>query len=128
MLGINYRYDKLSETFTPYAEFGLGYDHFIATGEGKEDAAKGASKLAYASNGALAWQIGAGVIIGKYFSAGLSFVSYGSHRIEYTSGTIDDHSGLLKNGNLTELNSDGTDAVILRRTLNSLTIKLGFHF
>ncbi|MBQ7280290.1 MAG: hypothetical protein IJR13_06185 [Bacteroidales bacterium] len=125
MLGINYRYDKLSETFVPYGEFGLGYDLFFTNGEGKDNDI--AYQLSYKTNGGFAWQIGAGVIIGQYFSVGLSFVSYGNHRIEYTNGTVDNHAGIEYDANLTELNSKG-EAAIVRRSFNNLTIKLGFHF
>ncbi len=111
MLGINYVY-PLDETFQPYGEFGVGYDLLFIGSEGEKGSK--VTDMRYTAGGALCWQLGAGVIIGKYFSAGLSYIGYGRHKIHYSS----------KSESLAAQNSEKN----VYRTIGSFAIRLGFHF
>ena len=116
MAGINYRFDKLSEVIAPYAEFGLGYDLFFTNGEGKD---VNLHRLYnYKSSGGFGWQLGIGAIIGKYFSVGANFFSYGIHRMDYTDKTIKNYADL----------SNNTDVDDRKVSMNTITFRIGFHF
>ena len=120
MVGIKYSY-PLNETLQPYGEFGVGYDLLLVGSEGKKGSAL--TDLRYTAGSALGWQLGAGVIIGKYFSAGISYLNYGRHKIRYSSKS--EASTLTQNALAT---SEGTVNKYVYRTLGTFAIRLGFHF
>lgn len=121
MLGISYSY-PLSETLQPYGEFGVGYDMLFIGSEGKKGS--NITDLRYTAGSALGWQIGGGVIIGKYFSAGISYFGYGRHKIRYFSKS----EALAANQNALAMDNDGTVKKNVYRTLGTFAIRLGFHF
>lgn len=109
MLGINYKY-PLSELLQPYGEFGIGTDLFIVSKESLKDPILGEVNLKYGATANLCWQIGAGVIVGQYFSAGLTYMNLGKHKMEYTSS------------------SNKLGDSYSKRTLGAIMLRLGFHF
>lgn len=105
MLGINYKY-PLSELLQPYGEFGIGTDLFFVS---KEQI--GNQNYKYSTTANLCWQIGAGVIVGQYFSAGITYLNMGEHKMKYTSSS-----------NVLPLDYPS------KRSLGAIMIRLGFHF
>lgn len=121
MVGIKYSY-PLNENLQPYGEFGVGYDMLFIGSEGKKGSAL--TDLRYTAGSALGWQLGAGVIIGKYFSAGISYLNYGRHKIRYSSKS----EATVATQDALALNEDLTVKKYVYRTLGTFAIRLGFHF
>ncbi|MBR1793215.1 MAG: outer membrane beta-barrel protein [Bacteroidales bacterium] len=108
MLGINYKY-PLNELLQPYGEFGIGTDLFMTSKESFKGPL-GTVKYKYSSTFNLCWQIGAGVIVGQYFSAGLTYMNMGRHKMKHSSS------------------SDGGNIGTEKRSLGAVMVRLGFHF
>ena len=109
MLGVNYRYG-ITDIITVFGEFGVGYDAFFITPEGKKGTTDPYAK--YKTGGALAWQVGAGSYFGNHFSVGIHYYGLGKHTINYKKV---DNVPVADNTN--EL-----------RSLGSLNLRIGFHF
>ncbi len=73
-------------------------------------------EYAYKANFAFAWMIGAGAYFGQHVSAGLYYYGLGTHNIDYTENTLDEH--LLSASALPRE----------RRSVGSVMLRIGFHF
>ncbi len=122
--GVNYRY-KLTEIFTPFAEFGLGMDYFLISKEsGVATDATGHPAnvtLRYKPSNAFAWQIGVGTFLGQHVSASLHYSGYGKHTLKYTEATASTLDG-------TNLATDGSISTDQLRRVGLLSFRIGFHF
>ena len=119
-VGVNYRY-QMTEIFTPFAEFGIGYDLMLVTKEGGSTTV--APTLKYQTSGAMGWQIGAGSFFGQHVSAGLHFSGYGKHVMEYNNNTANDLQA-WDAANGTSL----YDTSKPKRRIGVFSIRIGFHF
>ncbi|MCQ2297576.1 MAG: porin family protein [Bacteroidales bacterium] len=109
LIGVNYRYG-ITDIITAFGEFGVGYDAFFITPEGKKGTLDPYAK--YKTGGALAWQVGVGSYFGNHFSVGIHYYGLGKHTINYK-----------KQANLPDLGSTNE-----LRSLGSLNLRIGFHF
>lgn len=109
LLGVNYRYG-ITDIITCFGEFGIGYDAFFITPEGKKGDSDPYAK--YKTGGALAWQVGVGSYFGRHFSVGIHYYGLGKHTINYK-----------KQQNIVVL--DSTNEL---RNLGELALRIGFHF
>ena len=118
MAGISYIYDELPwEDISAYGEFGIGTDFLWITPEGGNDKNTGANEeYAYKANFAFAWMLGVGAYFGEHVSAGFYYYGLGTHNIDYTQHTLDEH------------NTPATSLQRERRSVGSVTLRIGFHF
>lgn len=118
MAGVSYIYDELPwDDIAAYGEFGIGTDFLWITPEGGTNKVTNANEeFAYKANFAFAWMIGAGAYFGQHVSAGLYYYGLGTHNIDYTDNTLDEH--LLTASTLPRE----------RRSVGSVMLRLGFHF
>lgn len=119
LVGITYRH-PIKDNLKAFGEFGIGYDLMFITRDGKKDASHCYS---YAASGAMAWQIGAGVMMGRHFSVGLHYFGLGKHLIDYTS-----NSNVYINPEYTKIDKDAERDRVEYRRIGTLTLRIGFHF
>ena len=116
MGGISYIYDELPwNDISVYGEFGIGTDFLWITSEGGTDAT-GNHEYSYKATFAFAWMLGAGAYFGEHVSAGLYYYGLGTHNIDYTEATLNDHA------------LNGTTLPRERRSVGGLMLRIGFHF
>lgn len=118
MAGVSYIYDELPwSDIKAYGEFGIGTDLLWITKEGGTDKTTNINmEYAYKANFAFAFMLGAGAFFGEHVSAGIYYYGLGTHNIDYTESTIEDHA-------LTT-----TTLPRSRRSVGSVMLRIGFHF
>ncbi len=122
MGGVSYIYDELPwNDISVYGEFGLGTDFLWITSEGTGD---GNERFAYKSTFAFAWMLGAGAYFGEHVSAGLYYYGLGKHKIDYTSGTMEDNVVAATQ----VATNDAAGMGRQQRSVGSLMLRIGFHF
>ncbi len=109
LAGLSYRH-PITPSIKAYGEFGLGYDWFFISREGNKD---NVNDFRYSTHGAMTWQLGAGIFYGKKLSAGIYFVGFGRHLIDYS------------NNSKKPIAEDYLKAKY--RNIGSLMLRLGFH-
>ena len=131
MAGVSYIYDELPwSDIKIFGEFGIGTDLFWITSEGGTTTVVPPAGSTYTVNNeysykptfAFAFSIGAGAFFGEHVSAGLYYYGLGTHNIDYTQGTLDEHPA---NDPYTPL---VTPLPRQRRDIGSLMLRIGFHF
>jgi len=118
MAGVSYIYDELPwDDIAAYGEFGIGTDFLWITSEGGTNKTTNLNEeYSYKANFAFAWMIGAGAYFGQHVSAGLYYYGLGTHNIDYTESTLDEHAW------------SANTLPRERRSVGSVMLRLGFHF
>lgn len=118
MAGVSYIYDELPwSDIKAYGEFGIGTDLLWITSEGGTEKTTNINmEYAYKANFAFAFMLGAGAYFGEHVSAGLYYYGLGTHNIDYTKSTLEDH------------NLSASTLPRSRRSVGSVMLRIGFHF
>ena len=118
--GVSYIYDDLPwDGIATYGEFGVGTDFLWITSEGGKTTIASVeinNEYAYKANFAFAWMCGFGAYFGHHVSAGLYYYGLGTHNIDYTQNTLDEH------------NLSASTLPRERRSIGSVLLRIGFHF